>query len=176
MKPKRKLYKKTKTAYKCHKYCQIQCYFTVIIIISLLIVYLLGILVAIIYNNDKICKFQGFYSDLTVNICCVAESVRLQQMLANYGIQSQTPHQIEPIEIWPPGELVKAYGYLGFNNKLKLTGYKALFLVSFYKLRIFQKFQFLISNFSLTVDEKRKGLDLTYNCYQSLFIELILST
>jgi hypothetical protein len=46
-------------------------------------------------------------------------------MLANYGIQSQTPHQIEPIEIWPPGELVKAYGYLGVNNKLKLTGLAA---------------------------------------------------
>lgn len=73
-------------------------------------------------ENKKPFLFKGFYSDLTVNICCIAESVRLQQMLANYGIQSQTPHQIEPIEIWPPGELVKAYGYLGLNNKLKLTG------------------------------------------------------
>jgi phosphorylase kinase alpha/beta subunit len=43
-------------------------------------------------------------------------------MLANYGIQSQTPHQIEPIEIWPPNELVKAYEQLGYNAKLKLTG------------------------------------------------------
>jgi len=43
-------------------------------------------------------------------------------MLANYGIQSQTPMQIEPIEIWPPAELVKAYDNLGCNAKLKLTG------------------------------------------------------
>ncbi|CAF0884251.1 unnamed protein product, partial [Brachionus calyciflorus] len=64
----------------------------------------------------------GFYSDLTVHICCIAESVRLQQMLANYGIQSQTPHQIEPIEIWPPSELVKVYEHLGYNTKLKLSG------------------------------------------------------
>jgi phosphorylase kinase alpha/beta subunit len=43
-------------------------------------------------------------------------------MLLNYGIVTQTPHQIEPIEIWPPGELVKAYEQLGINTKLKLTG------------------------------------------------------
>ncbi len=63
---------------------------------------------------------------MTVHIACIAESVRLQQMLANYGIQSQTPKQIEPIEIWPPCELVKAYKSLGCNTKLKLTGF-ALF-------------------------------------------------
>jgi len=88
---------------------------------------------------------KGFYTDLTIQICCIAESVRLQQvsftflsnfslrrflvliklnfkMLLNYGIVTQTPHQIEPIEIWPPGELVKAYEQLGINTKLKLTG------------------------------------------------------
>ncbi len=48
-----------------------------------------------------------------MNIVCIAESVRLQQMLANYGIQAQTPHQVEPIELWPPGELVKAHQDLG---------------------------------------------------------------
>jgi phosphorylase kinase alpha/beta subunit len=58
----------------------------------------------------------------------IAESVRLQQMLANYGIQSQTPKQIEPIEIWPPSELVKAYENLGVNSKLKLTGFINIFL------------------------------------------------
>jgi phosphorylase kinase alpha/beta subunit len=51
-------------------------------------------------------------------------------MLLNYGIQAQTPHQIEPIEIWPPGELVKAYEKLGFNNKLKLTGF--VFILTFF--------------------------------------------
>ena len=66
--------------------------------------------------------FKGFYSDLTINICCIAESVRLQQVLANYGIQTQTPRQIEPIEIWPPSELVKAYELLGQNSKLQMSG------------------------------------------------------
>ncbi|CAF0746249.1 unnamed protein product, partial [Brachionus calyciflorus] len=42
-------------------------------------------------QSKRYSTFKGFYSDLTVHICCIAESVRLQQMLANYGIQSQTP-------------------------------------------------------------------------------------
>ena len=43
-------------------------------------------------------------------------------MLATYGIQTQTPHQIEPVQIWPPSELVKAYEQLGVNEKLGLSG------------------------------------------------------
>lgn len=73
-------------------------------------------------QSKRYSSFKGFYSDLTINICCIAESVRLQQLLANYGIQTQTPHQIEPIEIWPPSELVKAYELLGKNSKLQLSG------------------------------------------------------
>ena len=73
-------------------------------------------------QSKRYSSFKGFYSDLTINICCIAESVRLQQLLANYGITSQTPNQIEPIEIWSPSELVKAYELLGKNTKLQLTG------------------------------------------------------
>ena len=28
-------------------------------------------------------------------------------MLANYGIQTQTPTEVEPVQIWSPKELVK---------------------------------------------------------------------
>lgn len=73
-------------------------------------------------QSKRYSKFRGFYSDLTINVCCIAESVRLQQLLINYGIQTQTPHQIEPIQIWPPSELVKAYQLLGKNSKLGLSG------------------------------------------------------
>jgi len=55
-------------------------------------------------------------------VVLIAESVRLQQTLATYGIQCQTPHQIEPIQIWPPMVLAKAYANLGVNAKLSLTG------------------------------------------------------
>ncbi|KAI8491844.1 hypothetical protein Bbelb_302170 [Branchiostoma belcheri] len=52
----------------------------------------------------------------------IAESTSLQATLAMYGIQTQTPQQVEPIQIWPPGELVKVYEFLGVNKKLGLTG------------------------------------------------------
>lgn len=57
-----------------------------------------------------------------IQVILIAESARLQQLLATYGIQTQTPHQIEPIQIWSPKELSKAYEYLGVNRKLGLTG------------------------------------------------------
>lgn len=57
-----------------------------------------------------------------IQVVLIAESVRLQQTLATYGIQCQTPHQIEPIQIWPPMVLAKAYENLGVNAKLNLTG------------------------------------------------------
>lgn len=65
---------------------------------------------------------QSSPTDLVIQVTLIAESVRLQQLLATYGIQTQTPHQIEPIQIWPPNELVKAYEQLGVNTKLGLTG------------------------------------------------------
>ena len=34
-------------------------------------------------------------------------SCSLQATLATYGIHTQTPKQVEPIQIWPPSELVK---------------------------------------------------------------------
>jgi len=68
------------------------------------------------------CLLQSSPTDLVIQVSLISESVRLQQTLATYGIQSQTPHQIEPIQIWPPDELARAYEHLGLNTKLGLTG------------------------------------------------------
>ncbi|CAF1192207.1 unnamed protein product [Rotaria sordida] len=62
------------------------------------------------------------FSDLVIHVVPISESVRLQQVLATYGIQTQTPKQIEPILIWPPAELVKLYGHLGANEKFGFSG------------------------------------------------------
>lgn len=44
---------------------------------------------------------------LTLRMCvCVC---RLQVFLNTYGIQTQTPQQVEPIQIWPQQELVKVF-------------------------------------------------------------------
>lgn len=60
-------------------------------------------------NNNCLNFFvvQVTFSDLVIHVVAISESVRLQQVLATYGIQTQTPKQVEPILICPPSELVK---------------------------------------------------------------------
>ena len=55
-----------------------------------------------------------------VQVVTIAESMRLQAMLATYGIMTQTPEEIEPVQIWSQWELVKVYRHLGYNKALKL--------------------------------------------------------
>lgn len=43
-------------------------------------------------------------------------------MMATYGIQTQTPHEVEPVQILSSTQLVKVYQKLGVNNKLNLQG------------------------------------------------------
>ncbi|XP_063931960.1 probable phosphorylase b kinase regulatory subunit beta isoform X2 [Zophobas morio] len=64
----------------------------------------------------------GTATDLVVQIVLIAESMRLQAMMATYGIQTQTPHEVEPVQIWSSTQLVKVYENLGVNHKLKLQG------------------------------------------------------
>ncbi|XP_017596480.1 phosphorylase b kinase regulatory subunit beta isoform X6 [Corvus cornix cornix] len=61
-------------------------------------------------------------NDVVVHVALIAESQRLQVFLNTYGIQTQTPQQVEPIQIWAQKELVKAYFHLGVNEKLGLSG------------------------------------------------------
>ncbi|KAM4592325.1 phosphorylase b kinase regulatory subunit beta isoform 2-T2 [Odontesthes bonariensis] len=61
-------------------------------------------------------------NDVVIHVSLIAESHRLQVFLNTYGIQTQTPQQVEPIQIWPQKELVKAYRFLAINKKLGLSG------------------------------------------------------
>uniref|UniRef100_A0A3B4Y4P6 Phosphorylase b kinase regulatory subunit n=1 Tax=Seriola lalandi dorsalis TaxID=1841481 RepID=A0A3B4Y4P6_SERLL len=60
-------------------------------------------------------------NDVVIHVSLIAES-QLQVFLNTYGIQTQTPQQVEPIQIWPQKELVKAYRFLAINKKLGLSG------------------------------------------------------
>lgn len=60
--------------------------------------------------------------DLVVQVVMIAESMRLQAVLATYGIQTQTPTEIEPVQIWSQWEMVKVYQHLGKNDALGLKG------------------------------------------------------
>lgn len=66
--------------------------------------------------------YQGTHTDLVVQIVLIAESMRLQAMMATYGIQTQTPHEVEPVQILSSNQLVKVYQKLGVNKKLNLQG------------------------------------------------------
>lgn len=67
-------------------------------------------------------SFRAISSDLVVQVVLIAESIRLQAMMANYGIQTQTPLEVEPVQIWSSSQLVKVYEFLGVNAKLGLKG------------------------------------------------------
>lgn len=45
--------------------------------------------------------------DPVVQVVLIAESSRLQMMLSTYGIDTQTPHDLEPVRIWPSWRMVK---------------------------------------------------------------------
>ena len=59
---------------------------------------------------------------MVVQIVLIAESMRLQAMMATYGIQTQTPHEVEPVQIWSSTQLIQVYSQLGVNEKIKLSG------------------------------------------------------
>lgn len=43
-------------------------------------------------------------------------------MMATYGIQTQTCHEVEPVQIWSSTQLIKIFQQLGVNEKIGLTG------------------------------------------------------
>lgn len=72
--------------------------------------------------SHRYTAFEAFMPDRVVQVAIIAESARLQQTLATHGVMSQTPKQVEPIQIWSPNELKKAFRYLGANERLGLSG------------------------------------------------------
>ena len=72
-----------------------------------------NISLCIIRKNDR----QSF-----LQVSLITESKHLQTILSTYGFITETPDQVDPIEIWPSQELVKVYIHLGSNKKLGLSG------------------------------------------------------
>ena len=56
-----------------------------------------------------------------IQVVMVAESTRLQCMLKNYGIETQTPTQVEPVQVCPPGELVRVLENMGKSSRASLS-------------------------------------------------------
>lgn len=60
--------------------------------------------------------------DSVVQVVLIAESRRLQASLNTFGIVTQTPEEIEPVQIWSQMSMVKVFERLGQSKKLALTG------------------------------------------------------
>ncbi|PSB54938.1 glycoside hydrolase family 15 protein [Chamaesiphon polymorphus] len=73
----------------------------------------------------------------TVQIALIAEDEELQAQLAEYGIATQVPSQIAPIQVRQSTELAAAYTQIGRNDKLGLTGRPVRRLRSLTTSRIF---------------------------------------
>jgi phosphorylase kinase alpha/beta subunit len=73
-----------------------------------------------------------------VQIALLAEDEALQTELATYGIATQTPSQVAPIEVHPIAELSAIYAQIGRNDKLGLTGRPVRRLRSLAPSRIFR--------------------------------------
>jgi phosphorylase kinase alpha/beta subunit len=73
----------------------------------------------------------------TVQIALLAEDEALQLQLADYGIATQIPTQIDPIQVRQSTDLAAAYAQIGRNDKLGLTGRPVRRLRSLTTCRIF---------------------------------------
>jgi phosphorylase kinase alpha/beta subunit len=62
------------------------------------------------------------HREAVVQIALLAEDEDLQLKLEVHGIETQTPKQVEPIQVRQPEELISIYNQIGRNDKLGLTG------------------------------------------------------
>ncbi|MBD2497436.1 glycoside hydrolase family 15 protein [Nostoc sp. FACHB-280] len=80
----------------------------------------------------------GKNREALVQIALLAEDDDLQAKLEVHGIETQTPKQIEPIQVRKAGELSNIYTQIGRNDKLGLTGRPVRRLRSLTTSRIFR--------------------------------------
>ncbi|MBD2019795.1 glycoside hydrolase family 15 protein [Leptolyngbya sp. FACHB-36] len=73
-----------------------------------------------------------------VQVALLAEDDALQAKLAAYGIASQTPTQVESVQVRQAKELVTVYAQIGRNNRLGLTGRPERRLRSLMTSRVFR--------------------------------------
>ncbi|MDX2215878.1 MAG: glycoside hydrolase family 15 protein [Oculatellaceae cyanobacterium bins.114] len=73
-----------------------------------------------------------------VQIALLAEDEMLQSQLATYGIATQTPKQVAPIQVRQASELAAVYSQVGRNDKLLLSGRPKRRLRSLTTSRVFR--------------------------------------
>lgn len=117
--------------------------------------------------SHRYSSFQVGGSDLVVQVCLISEDRTLQANLATYGIETQTPKEIEPIVICPPRDLVRVYEELGKNNKLKLSGRPKRPLGSLGTSKMYRILGKTVVTYPIIIEEK--------DFYMSLDMSLMIS-
>jgi phosphorylase kinase alpha/beta subunit len=99
----------------------------------------------------------------TVQIALIAENEELQLQLADYGIATQIPAQIDPIQVRQSTELAAAYTQIGRNDKLGLTGRPVRRIRSLTTCRIFNICGETIVFLPAFLDQQQFYLTLDYH-------------
>lgn len=105
----------------------------------------------------------GRHQDPVVQIALLAEDEALQAQLATYGIATQTPEQVEPVQVRQPTELSTVYAQMGRCDILGLTGRPVRRLRSLTTSRIFRIGQDTIVFLPAFLDQQQFYLTLDYH-------------
>ena len=105
----------------------------------------------------------GRHQDPVVQIALLAEDEDLQTQLAAYGIATQTPKQVEPMQVRQAIELSTVYAQMGHCDALSLTGRPVRRLRSLTTSRIFRIGQETIVFLPAFLDQQQFYLTLDYH-------------
>ena len=103
------------------------------------------------------------HQDPVVQISLLAEDEDLQAQLTAYGIATQTPKQVEPIQVRQAIELSTVYAQMGRCDALSLTGRPVRRLRSLTTSRIFRVGQETIVFLPAFLDQQQFYLTLDYH-------------
>lgn len=105
----------------------------------------------------------GRHQDPVVQIALLAEDEALQAQLATYGIGTQTPKQVDPLQVRHATELSRLYAQIGRCDALGLTGRPIRRLRSLTTSRIFRFGQETIVFLPAFLDQEQFYLTLDYH-------------
>ena len=105
----------------------------------------------------------GRHQDPVVQIALLAEDEDLQAQLAAYGIATQTPKQVEPVQVRQATELSTVYAQIGRCDPLGLTGRPVRRLRSLTTSRIFRIGRETIVFLPAFLDQQQFYLTLDYH-------------
>uniref|UniRef100_A0AAY5E873 Phosphorylase b kinase regulatory subunit n=1 Tax=Electrophorus electricus TaxID=8005 RepID=A0AAY5E873_ELEEL len=125
-----------------------------------------------------LCNYPGgpIDNDVVIYVALIAESQRLQVFLNTYGIQTQTPQQVEPIQIWPQqscGRPERPVGCIGTCKIYRILGKTVVSYPIVFDLSDF----YLSQDVMLLIDDIKNALQFIKQCWKMpgrpLFLVLI---